>query len=360
MAILTYQQYLDLWRNPAPIGFGQKIAPPSYHEYVQREIYQQDYLDLFIGNPTETFQRNDILAPGLFLVQITGNAILAPLGIPHDTLFVYHDIATGIDYMIVDYGYPWPGSLGVQRQINYIMVGEAAPQMNPKIPNWMYGNPDEFNSYFYNKLHEKGTSWLRAPVAAFGIPAGPNPKADKLLELAKSGYFLIDLFPFAINYSASTGVFNFRPLLISPAMGPVLVPPAMLPLAFSTSEFFYTNYLIPRINDLIAIGVMGNEAKMAFSGPPTIHQHISLQIVAGILFLPPGVICYTYMNDTVPPTMPAPALNWWRDWTPNDLINGDLRYPCAFTRVPYFRCLTVQNAQAGPHQLFIRNAFDLP
>lgn len=58
MSILSHADYLHLWTEQAPNRFGQIIDPPCYHEYLQREVYKQDYLDLFFGK--KTFERNEI------------------------------------------------------------------------------------------------------------------------------------------------------------------------------------------------------------------------------------------------------------------------------------------------------------
>ena len=342
---------MALWRNPAPAGFGQIIAPPSYHEYVQREIYQQDYLDLFIGNPIETFQRNRHLIPGLFLVPIAGDPHLGALGIPPDPLFV--DVVGGIEYLRVDYDYPWPRTeFKKKRCVKFLMIGEAAPILKPKIPLGLpYGGNDNQNAFFYNKTHTKGTNWLTEPVAAFvntGIAAPAANKTARLLFLANCSYYLIDLFPFAINYST-----DFRAALND-------TPPV-----YGVSEEFYMNYLIPKINLLMASGLFCENSIMAFSGPPKIHHHLINQInnPASPLAIPAGIRCHTYQNTNLapaaPPVTPLPPVNWNQPSVPGDLLNGDIRYPCDFNSVPFYRCLTVQNAQAGPHELFIRNAFGI-
>ena len=193
MPILSLNQYALSWINPAPMGIGQVGVPPNYYEYVQRKIHEQDYLDLFIH--AATFARMNIA--GIFYVQVTGNIILNPLGIVVDGVYsVFHG---GLQYLRVDYDYPWtPIELAQQRCIRYLAVGEAAP--TPNIPLVGYGLPQINNSYFYNIIHvNPAQPWLSAPIGALGIIGLPN-KRDKLLALANAGYILIDLFPFAIDY----------------------------------------------------------------------------------------------------------------------------------------------------------------
>ena len=194
MPILSFPQYILRWIDPHPIGFNQGGVPhPNYYEYVQRKIYEQDYLDLFIH--TATFARINIA--GSFYVQVTGNPMLVGLGIGVDGVF---SIAVGgTQYLIVDYDYPWTAKeLTQQRWIRYIGIGEAAP--SPEIPLVGYGLPQNNNSYFYNIIHVSRTQpWLSAPIGAFGIIGIPDKKY-KLLALAEAGYILVDLFPFATEY----------------------------------------------------------------------------------------------------------------------------------------------------------------
>ena len=45
--MLTRRDYEDLWVNPAPAGFGMPLhLIPNYYQYLQREVYFQDYLDI--------------------------------------------------------------------------------------------------------------------------------------------------------------------------------------------------------------------------------------------------------------------------------------------------------------------------
>jgi len=189
--MLTNAQYTNLWTAPAPNGFGQAgTLPPSYREYVQREIYFQDYLDLFIG--TMTYPRVNF--GGVEYVQIT-NTNLATKGIA--IIFPYCYTNAGIDYIKVDYSYPWNYNQLTQKKcIKYIMIGEAAPAPNPVIPP---GPNDNQNSYFYDVNHTKNTGYFTAPCTAFNVAVAN--KAIRLFNLAMQGVVLIDIFPFAVSYS---------------------------------------------------------------------------------------------------------------------------------------------------------------
>ncbi|MBU3744233.1 MAG: hypothetical protein FGM61_06735 [Sediminibacterium sp.] len=162
--MLSYNQFQQLWSNPAPNGFGLPLTSlrvDAYLEYCIREIYRQDYLDLFFG--VATFARINI--GGAFYVSISGNASLSGLGIPSDTMYTRN--VGGIHYLRVDYDYPWTtAELATHRVLRYIMIGEAPPQRKPVGSPYAFGIPSN-NTYFYNILHTGTTAWLSSPLAAF-------------------------------------------------------------------------------------------------------------------------------------------------------------------------------------------------
>jgi len=329
--MLTYIDYQNKWTDLAPAGFGQIPANmPSYHEYLIREIYQQDYLDLYLG--VITFTRTTF--GGTFYVEITGDPILGVLGIPLVALFTLS--MGGNDYIKVDYEYPWSmPQINQKRCIKYLMIGEAAHPIN--------------DSYFYKHTSTKKSPWLTAPVAAFtpspngSVLTGPT-KLEKLLYLADNGYILIDLFPFATVYKA------LRPILNTSGV----------------STYFFNNEVIFRINHFIANGLTcqnSNEQNsdgliIAFSGPPIIHHYLANQIALGAILLPPTNVCRCYMNDSVPATIPTPPLYWNRPWVPMDVLHGQV---IPYLKVPYYRCCTYHatNPVLGPQEIYIKIAFDL-
>ena len=215
MAILSHADYNFRWTSPAPVGFNQTICPPCYHEYIQREVYKQDYLDLFIN--IKTFERN--LIDARYYVKVTGCPILGVLGIPsHD---LYTIMLDGALYLLLDYDYPWTGTWTDKESkkklcIKYVMIGEASPQPTPKIVG--YGVEDKNNSFYYNILHIKGTGYFAEPLKAFGIIRQIKNKVHKkaaLIDLADKSNILLDIFPFAIDYEPirdylnNTGVTEF-------------------------------------------------------------------------------------------------------------------------------------------------------
>ena len=343
-SMLSYNQFQQLWSNPAPNGFGLPLASlpaDAYPEYCIREIYRQDYLDLFSG--VATFTRVNI--GGAYYVSITGSTTLSGLGIPFDSLYSLN--LGGIHYLRVDYDYPWSAAdLAKQRVLRYIMIGEAPPQRKPVGSPYPFGLSSS-NTYFYHILHTGTTAWLTSPIAAFtpsptGIPSLPvrATKHEKLLYLADNGYYLHDLFPFAIPYAGLRS-----PLILG-----------------GTAQHIFQYSVLPELNRLIGgiipIEASNNKASciLAFSGPPKIHHHLAHLISLGTIILPPGLFCRVFMNDTNPALGPMP-LNWFRTWVSGNLINGVQM--CRFTKIPFYTCCTYNALvpTAGPHALFIKGAF---
>ena len=191
--MLTQIQYNNLWT----INLGLPIQSiPSYYQYLQREVYFQDYLDLF-GYPNKgqkTFSREKIKI-GNVEYNIVKIDWLQPDPIGAYTI----PDSNGIHRLIVDYDFPYPNELLCKdRKIKYILIGEAAPP--PSLPR-IVEDYDKENSYFYN-VRQKETLYLAQPLSAFGI-AGVD-KTNKLINLAENGIVLLDISPFAIGYSVET------------------------------------------------------------------------------------------------------------------------------------------------------------
>ncbi|MFM7684152.1 MAG: hypothetical protein ACKO7P_15625 [Bacteroidota bacterium] len=143
----TNQQYIALWNQY--VGSHTALPMPPYQDYLDRENFFQDYLDIFRGQDTRAAR---------------GLAGPHPFGV----------------YLLL---VPPPA-------INYILIGEAAHHQSP--------------TFFYNPNHLDNTLWLSAPLGAFNI-AGGNPRTfqDKIIALytlAANGFLLLDLYPFAIEY----------------------------------------------------------------------------------------------------------------------------------------------------------------
>lgn len=180
--MLTQINYNDLWT----INLGLPVHNiPCYFQYLQREVYFQDYLDLFCcptnGNPT--FERIDV----------NGHQTVFINGLHADPNGGYTLVDQGGQVrLIVDYEFPYDRTeLCKGREIKYILIGEAAHS--------------ESTTYFYNTNHISNTLYFSQTVKALGIisKAGNKflKKKQELLSLAKNGVLLIDLLPYNTNYS---------------------------------------------------------------------------------------------------------------------------------------------------------------
>ena len=125
---------------------------PPYADYLSRENFLEDYLDIFRGRDTRPLR--GLPGPHPFHVQLSDPEFVKP-------------------------------------KIAYILIGEAAHSSS--------------DTFFYNPAHLTPTNWLRSPLEAFGCggsyPKTPNEKIEALFALAMKGFLLLDLYPFALAYS---------------------------------------------------------------------------------------------------------------------------------------------------------------
>ena len=179
--MLTQINYNDLWT----INLGLPLHNiPCYYQYLQREVYFQDYLDLFCcptnGNPT--YER----------IVVHGHQTVSVQGLQADPNNAYTLIdGKGVVRLIVDYDFPFDRKeLCKGRRIKYILIGEAAPPSG---------------SYIYKDA--KG-SYITAPLSAVGLNPTRMSRTERLLEFANNGFLLLDFFPFAINFAPPGIVLN--------------------------------------------------------------------------------------------------------------------------------------------------------
>jgi hypothetical protein len=168
--MLTQIDYNVLWTNVLGLPV-QNL--PNYHIYLQREVYFQDYLDLFCcpRNESPSFERT--ILDGRYTVSIPG---LQP-----DPNGEYTIIdAQGNVRLIVQNDFPYYGKLCKNRSIKYIIIGEAPPSTG----NYIYKGDN--------------TGYITAPLSAMGI--GRLNEFERLVAFADAGYLLLDLFPFAIDF----------------------------------------------------------------------------------------------------------------------------------------------------------------
>ncbi len=173
--MLTQVNYNNLWA----FNLGLPIhSIPCYYQYLQREVYFQDYLDLFCcpTNRNPTYER----------ININGHHTVFITGLNADPNEVYTVVDQGGQVrLIVDYDFPYDRTeLCKSRKIKYILIGEAPPSSG---------------GYIYKDA--KG-SYITAPLcAATNINLTRLNTFQKLLELSNQGFLLLDFFPFSINFT---------------------------------------------------------------------------------------------------------------------------------------------------------------
>lgn len=309
--MLTRRDYEDLWkthftgvgiRKTSKEDDNPNTCPTDYCNYLIREHMFEDYLDIFRGRDTRAIRHIQLCEEWYY---------------PHP--YFENNVC------LID-----------TPALKYIMIGEAAPSKS--------------GTYFYDINQINTTAWLSAPVKAFfnaGMtivpymkPTNPTEKRDLLLELAKQGYLLIDLFPFALKYSG-----RIRTNLNHTGV----------------SELFYKR-LQTKIGDiLIDLKEAPNaDIKVAFSGPPTVHYHLAENIFDKVNPLSTTLGMYNIENIIVPPLhFVLKKSSFHKEMHSLGLLNGKYSMG-SLTKFPIFRSCCYDGTNQNPHELFIRNAFDLP
>jgi len=244
--ILTREGYNQLWHNYFENNIhGIGAYPPSYEEYKVRENMVEDYLDIFRGwNTRGTGER--AFEPSIWYY-------------PHPFFNENNE-----------------PKLKENPCIKYILIGEAAPKLKDVINianNCLIPNGDKNNAYFYNILHlNPNNPYLNAPRNAFECPAFlpcPENKIQTLLSLASKGVFLLDLFPFAIDYSEIRNTLNNERISI----------------AFWQLNFYSIHARIDEIRGLLNQDYQTN-IKLCFLAPPSISDFIALNLVNTNIVMP--------------------------------------------------------------------------
>lgn len=173
--MLTKKEYQDYW-NSFILPIDKKVQMPSYYQYLQREIYFQDYLDLFIKTSrTEiTFSRKII--DGVLTVKL-------PISIEVDEIFTKSD-ENGDVRLVVEHDFRFSESaFNNQSELRCVLIGEAAPSTG---------------KYIYK---DASGSYITAPLRAKGHNANSMKAVKRLEKLAESGFILLDLFPFSFDFN---------------------------------------------------------------------------------------------------------------------------------------------------------------
>ncbi len=165
--MLTLTEYGHLWKTHFSGIVPAGVIMPDYCEYLNREHMVEDYLDIFRGVNTRSKRP---IQPCNKKKENNSNQIL-----PTEEWYYPHPF------------FDEKGKGKIEKPcIKYIMIGEAA-------------RPDTAGTYFYNINHTNRTDYFSAPCNAFSVVNGS--KTDKLIDLAIKGVVLLDIFPFALDYT---------------------------------------------------------------------------------------------------------------------------------------------------------------
>ena len=307
--MLTRREYEDLWKTHFT-GVGIRVVdnpnncPTDYCDYLIREYMFEDYLDIFRGINSRGHRKIKLCEEG-------NNE-------PHPFFNEKGELINS------------DGNKLTKQTLKYVMIGEAAPSSG--------------ETYFYNINHLDSTSWLIAPVKAFSLPykkpINEDEKRDLLLELAKEGYLLIDLFPFSLKFTS-----NIRKKLNSKG----------------ASDFFYKR-LQTKIDDILKDLKMeaNDNIKVAFSGPPTVHHYLAKNIFDTTNPLSMTLGMYNIENVIAPPKHFVLKKSSFHNEIENSGLLNSIYLMGSLTKSPIFRSCCYDGTNQNPHELFIRNAFDLP
>jgi len=241
--MLTQIDYNVLWTNV--LGLPVQDLP-NYHIYLQREVYFQDYLDLFCcpRNESPSFERT--ILDGRYTVSIPG---LQPDPNGEYTLID----AQGHVRLIVQYDFPFErNELCKGRNIKYILIGEAPPSTG----NYIYKGDQ--------------TGYITAPLSAMGI--GRLNEFERLVAFADAGYLLLDLFPFAIDFKNTLIYRTMQRFFNNPNLGVFILSllVKIRELNCLSIEWDYC-FVAPKRTSLSILNWLDANNNSDFNGKSTLH-----------------------------------------------------------------------------------------
>ena len=175
--MMTQVQYERFWHTlVAPLN--SKIVMPSYYAYLQREVYFQDYLDLFIKTSKNEITFSRSLVDGVLTVEL-------PIALIQDNDQHTRIDENGLVKLVVEHDFRFSEeSFNKQREIKYVLIGEAPPSSGKFI------------------YIDASGSYITAPLRANGHKTISEDSAKRLEKFAESGYVLLDLFPFSFDFNS--------------------------------------------------------------------------------------------------------------------------------------------------------------
>ena len=297
--MLTSAEYDRLWKEIIPIGFQSNlpVSGDNYSAFCDRENMLQDYLDIFRGV-------NSRGVPSLRPFPSQNNPSPHPFFNQNRTSIKRQESSNG------------------SYRIKYILIGEAPP--NNGI------------NYFYDTTAITGQSYLfeifnaeyggKGPGFVLTSPLTSALKIDALIDLANRGVLLLDLFPFATDYTLR-GITRNNLVIIG-----------------ITSSFWCSNVnpynLIDRILNLYntnnKIFVQDLEVQIGFIAPPTISHFIAANINSGLLPIPAGSTIHIGHNLFGVPAIRYSGNNFFYIWTIGTILNGIFPKPANLNLCPIF------------------------
>jgi len=240
--MLTQANYNDLWTNVLGLPLHNI---PCYYQYLQREVYFQDYLDLFCcpENGKPTYER----------IVVHGHQTVSIQGLQPDPNGEYTIIdAQGHVRLIVQYDFPYYGKLCENRSIKYILIGEAPPSTG----NYIYKGDN--------------TGYITAPLSAMGI--GRLGEFERLVAFADAGYLLLDLLPFAIDFKNTIINRTMEGFFNNPNLGVFILSllVKMRELNCLSIEWDYC-FVAPKRTSLSILNWLDANNTSYFNGKSTLH-----------------------------------------------------------------------------------------
>jgi hypothetical protein len=174
--MMTQAQYENFW-NVYVAPLDTQMLMPSYYAYLQREVYFQDYFDLFIKSRVNdiTFPRKII--DGVLTVEL-------PITVNSDNDHQTRIDENGVVRLVVEHDFRFSEESFIkQTAIKYVLIGEAAPSSG---------------KYIYK---DASGAYITAPLEAANVNDSRMNKTERLEQFAAAGYLLLDLFPFSFDFN---------------------------------------------------------------------------------------------------------------------------------------------------------------
>ena len=172
---LTKENFMELHREAWECGWTYGPGfDELYFDYLINWVYFVDYLDLLINACVDNRSRQYKRSSSDVVTLCFDDGQVKYIHVPdHYAIYFVPN--------------------GPENKVNTIniFIGEAPPSFDGN--EWL---TKETRTYFYNPVFEGDSDWLKIPCEIFSVTQ--IDKMNKLAELAKKSFVLIDIFPFPI------------------------------------------------------------------------------------------------------------------------------------------------------------------